>query len=172
MVPEWAQPADGCGGGWTASGIFTARSGTPFSIYDYTWNIHGYSGVPRIVPSTQITHYKFGSATNVGASQFQVLAIPSPDDAAPFNPTLGISDFGPFPSNMTGQNAFRGPGAWNFDAAVAKKFRFTKHTDLEFRAEGFDVGRELEPRHRPAAAGWRDRRKGRPEQHRPGRQPR
>lgn len=126
-------------GGWTASGIFTLRSGTPFSIYDYTWNLNGYSGVPRIVPSTPINQYKSGKAVNVGPNQFQVLTVPSPDDAAPFNPTLGISDFGPFPSDMTHRNAFRGPGAWNFDAAVAKKFKFTEHTDLQFRAEGFDV---------------------------------
>jgi hypothetical protein len=40
---------------------------------------------------------------------------------------------------MTGRNAFRGPGAWNFDAAIAKSFALTERFRLEFRAEGFDV---------------------------------
>ena len=52
---------------------------------------------------------------------------------------MGISDFGPFPNNMTSRNTFRGPGAWNFDAAASKKFKLTENVGLEFRAEAFDV---------------------------------
>jgi hypothetical protein len=51
----------------------------------------------------------------------------------------GISDFGPFPPNMTGRNAFRGPGAWNFDLAAAKSFAVTQRVKAEFRAEAFNV---------------------------------
>jgi hypothetical protein len=50
-----------------------------------------------------------------------------------------MSDLGPFPANMTRRNAFRGPGAWNTDAAVDKKFPIAEGINLEFRAEGFDV---------------------------------
>jgi Carboxypeptidase regulatory-like domain/TonB dependent receptor len=128
-------------GGWTVSGIYTVRSGTPFSFYDYTWNFNGYSGVPRLVPSSQITKFKAGSGVPVPnmPNQFQILSLPPALDAAPFNPTLGISDFGPFPNNMTGRNVFRGPGAWNFDMAAAKRFKLTERVGLEFRAEGFDL---------------------------------
>lgn len=126
-------------GGWSASGIFTARSGTPFSAYDFTYNVNGYSGVPRIVPATPVTQAKAGSPVNLGSNQFQILTIPGANDMAPFNTTLGISDFGPFPANMTGRNEFRGPGAWNADASVSKTFRLTETTDIEFRAEAFDM---------------------------------
>ncbi len=126
-------------GGWTASGIYTARSGTPFSAYDFTFNENGYSGVPRVVPATPVARVKAGSPVNVGLNQFQILTIPGANDMAPFDSTLGISDFGPFPTSMTGRNEFRGPGAWNADASVGKKFRFTETTDLEFRAEAFDM---------------------------------
>ncbi len=34
---------------------------------------------------------------------------------------------------------FRGPGAWNFDAAISKSFALTERFKLEFRAEGFDI---------------------------------
>jgi outer membrane receptor protein involved in Fe transport len=126
-------------GGWTASGIFTARSGTPFSVYDFSYNYNGYTGVPRIVPATPVTQSKTGSAQNVGPNQFQVLEVPGANDLAPFNSTLGINDFGPFPGSMTRRNSFRGPGAWNADLSVAKKFKITERANLEFRAEGFDV---------------------------------
>lgn len=126
-------------GGWSMSGIFTARSGIPFSAFDYTYNLNGYTGVPRIVPATPVLKYKSSSGVNVGPNQFQVLTIPGANDLAPFNPALGIDDFGPFPADMTHRNAFRGPGAWNADLAAAKKFKFTERMDLEFRAEAFDV---------------------------------
>src|SRR5215472_9292150 len=125
--------------GWTLSGIFTARTGTPFSAYDFTYNENGYTGVPRIVPATPVTHFMPSSPVSVGPNQFQILTIPGANDLAPFNSALGISDFGPFPTNMTRRNSFRGPGAWNTDLCVAKKFKFTETANLEFRAEGFDV---------------------------------
>jgi len=126
-------------GGWSVSGIFTARSGAPFSAFDYTYNLNGYSGVPRIVPATPVAKHKAGSGVNVGPNQFQILTIPGANDLAPFSPTLGIDDFGPFPTNMTARNAFRGPGAWNADLSAAKKFKITERAGLEFRAEGFDI---------------------------------
>jgi hypothetical protein len=40
---------------------------------------------------------------------------------------------------MSGRNIFRGPGAWNTDAAIAKRFHVLENADIEFRAEGFDL---------------------------------
>jgi hypothetical protein len=40
---------------------------------------------------------------------------------------------------MTGRNSFRGPGFWNPDVSLAKRFPIHESTNLEFRAEGFDV---------------------------------
>ena len=37
---------------------------------------------------------------------------------------------------MTHRNAFRGPGAWNADLAISKKFKLTERLGLDFRAEG------------------------------------
>ena len=147
VAPIWALPwlkhekslVSQAAGGWTLSGIFTARTGTPFSAYDFTYNVNSYAGVPRIVPATPITQYKPGATQNVGVNQFQINSIPGANDLAPFNPTLGIDDFGPFPGNMTSRNAFRGPGAWNIDASASKTFNLTERVALQFRAEGFDV---------------------------------
>jgi hypothetical protein len=147
VAPIWELPwlKEGGGilprvaGGWSIVGIFTARTGTPFSAYDFTYNVNSYSGVPRIVPSTPIRQFKPGAAQNVGVNQFQIINIPGANDLAPFNPTLGISDFGPFPGNISGRNTFVGPGAWNTDASLSKVFKITERTSLQLRAEGFDV---------------------------------
>lgn len=125
-------------GGWTLSGIFTARTGIPFSVYDFS-NVYNQNQIPRLTPSTPITHFQVGSPRSVGVNTFSALTIPVPASFAPLNPALGISDFGPYPSNMTRRNAFRGPGAWNLDMALSKKFTLTERIGMEFRAEGYDI---------------------------------
>ena len=147
LSPIWATPWYKTGrnvlaealGGWTVDGVFTARGGTPFSYYDYTYNENGYSGVPRIVPATAPTNFKPDMNQQIGPNQFQILSLPGASDLAPFNSTLGISDFGPFPSNMMSRNALRGPGAWNTDASVIKRFRISERSDVQFRAEAFNL---------------------------------
>jgi Carboxypeptidase regulatory-like domain/TonB dependent receptor len=147
VSPIWATPwfKNGHGlmgeaaGGWTVSGIFTARTGTPFSVFDYD-NVLNLYQVPRLSPATPITQYTVSSSPKIVApNSFDALTIPVPASFAPLNPTLGISDFGPYPANMTSRNAFRGPNAWNLDMAVDKTFRITNRVGLEFRAEGFDI---------------------------------
>ena len=150
VSPIWATPWYKTGsvfgkellGGWTISAIGTIRTGVPFSVFDYTNDVTFYT-VPRLTPSQPITNYKVGSAQAIdpinAPNQFNALTIPGPASAVPLNTTLGISDFGPYPANMTHRNDFRGPGAWNLDMAVDKKFPITSTVGLEFRAEGFDV---------------------------------
>jgi hypothetical protein len=126
-------------GGWTASGIITARTGTPFSVFDYS-NVEIEYTVPRLTPATPITQKKVASSPQaVGPNNFHGLTLPLPASFASLNPELGISDLGPFPGNMTRRNSFTGPGAWNSDVGVSKRFAITERFGLEFRAEGFDV---------------------------------
>jgi hypothetical protein len=127
-------------GGWTLSGVYTVRTGTPFSIFDYTGDMNFYT-VPRLTPATPITDYHTSSGQLVpGAPNlYNVLNVPVPAMTGPLNATLGISDFGPYPANMTHRNAFRGPGAWTTDVGLGKKFKFTERVGLEFRAEGFNI---------------------------------
>jgi hypothetical protein len=126
-------------GGWTISGIITARTGTPFSVFDESNILIGYT-IPRLTPATPITQKKVASSPQaVGPNNFAGLTVPLPASLAPLNSELGISDLGPFPANMTRRNTFTGPGAWNSDVAVSKRFAVTERFGLEFRAEGFDV---------------------------------
>jgi hypothetical protein len=52
---------------------------------------------------------------------------------------IGASDFGPFPSNMIGRDAFRTPGIWNLDFSVHKTIPLGEKKNLSFRGEFFNV---------------------------------
>ena len=124
-------------GGWTVSGIFTARTGAPFSVFDESTVAVGYT-IPRLIPLTQ-PQYKVGTPQATGPNAFTGMTIPTPLFSHSLNSTLGISDLGPFPTNMTARNAFRGPGAWNADTMLQKTFPITERISMQFHAEGFDI---------------------------------
>lgn len=157
MSPIWTTPwfksNRGLGevlGGWSLAGIFTARTGIPFSLPDVN-NEEFYYNIPRLTPATPVTSYKVSSNPPVAPvpgdnNVFSLLTVPLPANVnpvtgleSPLNPTLGISDYGPFPAGMTHRNAFRGPGAWNFDSALEKNFKVSERVGLTFRAEGFNL---------------------------------
>ncbi len=141
-------------GGYEITGIYTVRTGTPFTIYDSTYDASGYN-VPRYNPVTPVTNHTFKSipvgATNGGNSyqltsgNGQTAGQSLPNDAgfyntfyAPFS-APGISDWGPYPATMTARNSFRGPGAYNLNVSVSKSFPIYERLNLELRAEGFNV---------------------------------
>ena len=130
-------------GGYQITGIYTVRTGTPFSFSDSSdsLNAGAGSGIPRYVPASGITNRSFRKSTGqAGPNVYNLGVLPA---AAPYpNASLlygGISDFGPYPSTMTRRNSFYGPGAWNFDTAVSKSIPVTEKVSVELRAEGFDV---------------------------------
>ena len=126
-------------GGWSLVGIFTARTGVPFNVYDYSYVEIGYT-VPRVTLATAPSSYKVSSNPQAdGVNSYAGLTLPIPANIGSNNPLLGYSDLGPFPSVMTGRNTFRGPGAWNLDTAVSKTFKVTERVGMEFRAEGFNI---------------------------------
>lgn len=130
-------------GGWQIAGIYTVRTGAPFTYFDSTNNNSGYQ-VARYTPAPgqTISQHSFTKipkgVTGGGLNSYSIGNLPA---ALSFgNPALfGFSDWGPFPATMVARNSFRGPGAWTFDAAVSKVFPIHEQVNLEFRAEGFDL---------------------------------
>lgn len=155
LSPIWTEPffkgsrgvLGQVAGGWSVAGIFTARTGTPFTIVDSSSCLNcltGPYGVPRYVPTKPISGFQTGAGVDAGGGAtnlFNLLTLPTANSFCA--PVLGtgpcISDFGPYPSNMTTKNQFYGPGAWNLDLSVSKNFLITERIKLEFRAEGFDI---------------------------------
>lgn len=137
----WYKSGKGLGealGGWSLVGVFTARTGIPFTVFDLDNEEVGYT-LPRLTPATTPTFHVSSNPAAIGPNTFSLLSVPVPASFAPLNPALGISDLGPFPAGMTARNAFRGPGAWNLDTAVNKNFKLTERFGLTFRAEGFNI---------------------------------
>lgn len=123
-------------GGWTLSSIFVAHTGTPFTIFDST-NTE-FQELPRLILTSAIS--RTGSPVATGAPDtFNYITIANSSVGEFTNPITGNSEFGPYPSNMTGRNIFRGPGTWNFDFGVHKKFFLSERYNLEFRADAFDI---------------------------------
>jgi len=122
-------------GGWEISPIFTARTGTPFTVYDCT--NAAYVFCPRVMYDTPFaTNYTDTPTGN--PNEFAYINMGKPDSSY-VNALTGVADFGPFPSTMTGRNDFRTPGTYSFTLAAYKNFRITERVKLQFRAEAFNV---------------------------------
>lgn len=129
-------------GGYEVTGIYTVRTGTPFTFSDSTNNSSGY-GLVRYNPATPNFTHLFkniptGTASNGNNYVISHNALPVD---VPFGNAalLGISDLGPYPATMTARNTFRGPGAYNLNVSVSKTFPIYERLNLELRAEAFDV---------------------------------
>jgi Carboxypeptidase regulatory-like domain/TonB dependent receptor len=110
-------------GGWDASGIVTARTGTPFTV--------SIARTAATVPSGQTQNQR---ADYLGGDAY----APNKGPGLWLNPAAFA-----LPANgvygNSGRNRFRGPGLWQADLGLAKKFRLTERANLDFRAELFNL---------------------------------
>jgi len=122
-------------GGWHWSGLFTAQSGTPFSVVANTGN--------GLIPGAGVGN---GTGTNSFAN-----VIGNPNAAPPITNAANI--IGPLlynsaafaaPTGLTfgdaGRNILNIPGRWNLDTGLFKNFAVNERgTGFQFRAEAFNV---------------------------------
>jgi len=109
-------------GDWQINGLYSAYSGTPFTITasDTDLNMPGNLQTANINGSYTVLD-NHGSA----GSYFDTSVFSQPRGA-----TLG----------NTGRNEFRGPGAWNLDFSLFRAFPFSGNEKrIEFRAEFFNL---------------------------------
>jgi hypothetical protein len=124
------------GDGWQISGITSYQSGTPFSVI----NNAGSSGIGVLDNA--------GVANGVGAGSYPDLAE-NPERPAL---TRNASSFGPLllnpnqfvaPRGLTfgdaGRNFLNNPARLNFDMSILKHFAIHEGSEVEFRAEAFNV---------------------------------
>jgi hypothetical protein len=87
------------------------------------------------------------SSDNLGSDTFDYIDFASLNAVSTYvNPTVGVSDFGPFPNSfsnpngrMLGRNYFRGPGFWNMNVGIYKNFHLTERFNLQFRSELYNA---------------------------------
>jgi outer membrane receptor protein involved in Fe transport len=126
-------------GGWELTGIFTARSGAPFSVFDCTFGDDVCSRVllnGAVSFSGSINHDSVGVAGTPNRYSYINLSALVPGK---FLDGIGQAENPPFPSNMSKRNAFRGPGQWNLDGAVHKNIRIAEGKQLQLRFEVYNV---------------------------------
>jgi hypothetical protein len=124
-------------GGFTLTGIFNARTGNPFTVFDCTSGVAG--TCHRFIPGGAVQFNGSGnpSATAGVANSFDYIQLPT--SVIYTNALAGNGAVGPFPAEMTRRNAFRGPGYWNMDAGLYKRIKFNEKYSLQLRLESFNV---------------------------------
>ena len=124
--------------GWELNGIVTLRSGTPFSVYDSTNGFNAFMRAELNGPVNfrgSVNHDAIGVADTPNRYNYIDLSALTHQ----FTDQVGLSEFPPFPSDMSRRNAFRGPGAWNVDSGLYKNVRLTERYTLQLRLEAFNV---------------------------------
>ena len=130
-------------GGWTIAPIFSANSGTAYTVYDCTFS-YGYA-CPHVIPSSGLK-FKGTSQVEQGTpNAFNFLTLPTASANPYFDPIVGASDM---PTCNGGncymqpgleRNQWYGPAFWNMDAGVYKNFKIKERYTLQFRGEFYNI---------------------------------
>jgi hypothetical protein len=123
---------DGLIGGWSIAGIFTARSGLPFTMFSGSWPVTVFTadnaGVPTVFTGSSTD---FAVDIRDDGEGIQYFADPEAVQAAFRYPRHG---------EVGNRNLFRGPSYWNIDAVISKRFRLPWEGHLlTFRAEAYNL---------------------------------
>jgi hypothetical protein len=144
--------------GWELASIITAHTGNSFTVFDCTANIGDtvcsryYDPIGQKVPLTGNS----GNAGALGPNTYTYLTVPvSPTYTDPLigsgelptcdmtrNSAGNLVSLGTnckWPSNLSGRNAFHGPGAYFINLAVGKTFPINERFTLNFRSEFYNL---------------------------------
>jgi Carboxypeptidase regulatory-like domain len=126
--------------GWAVTGIFQAMTGFPFTVFDCAGALTPETPCPRalITPGVRLGAIREGQGSSVPDTTVpnRFNFIPASNFAVA--PTTTV--FPPFTGLTTvGRNFFRGPGFWNFDFGVYKRFRISEETNFQIRGEFYNI---------------------------------
>ena len=107
-------------GGWQINGLMSAYTGTPFSVSANSGDLNA-AGSGQIADCVSEPRYVRG-----GSSSLWI-------DPGAFAQPTGAR-FG-----TCGPNSVRGPGLFNLDMGIFRKFQLSEKVTLQFRAEGFNM---------------------------------
>jgi hypothetical protein len=114
-------------GNWQVNGIFTAMSGTPFTVFDSDdYSLQG--GAPEISGFT--------------ANRPNLVGNPNSGPKTPaewFNTSAFAKVTDPGTFGTAGRNIVQGPGYTNWDFSALKNIKVTESKQFQFRAEFFNV---------------------------------
>jgi hypothetical protein len=109
-------------GGWQLNGIFSAYSGSPFSVSSAGTSLNAPGNTQtadQVLPNVRVL-----GGIGPGQSYFDPLA---------FRPVTDVR------YGNTGLNILRGPGVVNVDLGLFRDFRIRERLQIQFRAEAFNA---------------------------------
>ncbi len=120
-------------GGWSASTIYTAATGSPFNVADGSdISLTGVnSDRPNIVGDPWTAGTVSANSACVAPAELRTLGHWY-NNCAFVKQASGTYGNG-------GRNNMTGPGRWNVDAAIWRTFRIAEKYKFDFRGEGFNV---------------------------------
>jgi hypothetical protein len=128
-------------GGLEFAPIFTATTGTPFSIWDCT---NALSACPRIIDSPGLKFHGT-PVNNGGVNSYNYITIPAASANPYTNPTYGFSDVPTCGTNGCTQNPgmernqFFAPNTWSLDLGTYKNFNIRDRYTVQLRGEFYNV---------------------------------
>jgi hypothetical protein len=136
-LPFFRQPAgltSAALGGWQLNGIFTAMSGTPFTVFDST-DESDQGGAPEITGfSANRPNVVSGQDPNSGPQTVGAWLNRAAFAQVIPDPNSPVQQFG-----NAGRNIGVGPRFADWDFSIFKTFRVTESKDIQFRAEFFNI---------------------------------
>jgi len=133
-VPLWRQPQNWYQhvlGNWQFNGIFTAQSGTPFTVFDST-DVSLQGSAPEISGFSSNRPNLIGNP-NSGPRTPQEWFNKAAFQRVIPDPNSPVQQFG-----NEGRNVVQGPGYTNWDFAAVKNIRVTESKEFQFRGELFN----------------------------------
>jgi hypothetical protein len=109
-------------GGWQLNGVFAAYSGRPFTLTS--------SGASLNMPHNQQTPDQVKENVEI---------LGNVGDAGTWFDTSAFARVTQVRFGNVGRNTMRGPGHRNLDLSLFRTFKLTRTTELQFRAEGFNI---------------------------------
>jgi len=125
---DWSRPIDWALGGWQLNAIYTLQGGLPFTVC-----VDGAQG--NCVTRADLV----GPLTTTPGAITPDFYFNTASFAAP--PSTKFADGSTVfdRPGTAGRNILRGPGNSNIDLGVAKKFSVTERTNVEFRAQAYNL---------------------------------
>jgi hypothetical protein len=121
--------ADAVLGGWQLSGVFSAYTGTPFTV--------GGSGNAARCTGCAVTAFQIKEVRKIDQERGPRKPYFDPDSFR--DPLFYNNGAAPFYQGNMGRNALYGPGFWALDPMVSKTFVVTERVKTEFRWEATNV---------------------------------
>ncbi|MFL6254702.1 MAG: carboxypeptidase regulatory-like domain-containing protein [Pyrinomonadaceae bacterium] len=148
-------------GGWVATGIFSIQSGVPFTVYHSGQdpNADGFTSDRAVFlgtsggsiytnnspadgffntalfegMNTRVSRFVAAAGSDPTARANAVRAACGPNNGVVVSATQWWCD------GTVGRNTFTGPGFWNFDFGLHKKFKITEGSSLQLQANAFNI---------------------------------